>query len=160
MRADRYAGEGKGRAQAVTPGAGEAPSRATGEHARRPTRRVVGLGAALAGALALAAVAYPAAAAGIAPPPPAVLASLEPGWSSFGQRSDAADAATAVGGAGVRVAGFGPPLVLLEEDGPLAPPNAVFFAGTGSSTTADRMLALAAFLSALGLLRLSSMRMR
>lgn len=55
----------------------------------------------------------------------------------------------------VRVAGFGPPLMLLEEDGPLA---GSLGAQAGNTLHADRMLALAAFLAALCLMRLTAMR--
>ncbi|MEM6355667.1 MAG: hypothetical protein AAF844_08280 [Pseudomonadota bacterium] len=69
--------------------------------------------------------------------------------------SDSQPAGSNADAGAVRVAGFGPPLVLLEEDGPLA---GSLGAQAGNTLHADRMLALAAFLAALCLMRLTAMR--
>ncbi|MEL7173561.1 MAG: hypothetical protein AAFN05_11445, partial [Pseudomonadota bacterium] len=97
----------------------------------------------------------PAAAAGLAPEPAEMVAALGSGHELAPSRAERGNASS---GNDVRVAGFGPPLILLETDGPLG--GASFAAGADSNAMADRMLALAAFLGALSLMRLTAMRVR
>ncbi|MEL6769072.1 MAG: hypothetical protein AAFP17_17975 [Pseudomonadota bacterium] len=119
---------------------------------RRLAWRMPGLGPALLVAMAMGA-ASPAVAAGLTPQPEHSLASL--GIERDAEQPTGDDAATQ---GTVRVAGFGPPLVLLEEDGPLAAASRAGRPDTRAMS--DRMLALAALLVALCLMRLSAMRVR
>lgn len=97
----------------------------------------------------------PVAAAGLAPEPVEMFAALGSADELARSGTNREDASSVNS---VRVAGFGPPLVLLETDGPLA--GAHLGAGADNKAMADRMLALAAFLGALCLMRLTAMRVR